>query len=153
MAAQIHIVRVAEADKHQTLQIPHGGKADDLLPVGGLFDHHEQPRLFNLRGQGVQRGGDECILQSAALVFLVVIDHHANDPGGVLSQQNARHTGNILPLFQSLLHPADSFIGSPCPFSVEHVGHRGGAQTQLLGDIPDCYPFFFLHRSLFLPFF
>ena len=55
MAAQIHIVLAAEADHHQTVHIPHGGKLKDLIRIFGFFHHHKLPVGFNFCGQGIQR--------------------------------------------------------------------------------------------------
>ena len=139
MVSQVHVVLLAEADHHQTIHIPHGGKLQNLLGIPGLLHHHKLPARFDLIRQGVEGCGQESILQGVPLILFVVVDEHADDLRGVLRQKNSRHTGNILPLLQRELHPLHRFIRNFPGFPMDYIGHSSGTQPQFLRDVADSH--------------
>lgn len=44
-------------------------------------------------------------------ILFMIIDDNPNNSGGILSQQDSRHAGNILPFLQESLYSFDRFIG------------------------------------------
>ena len=135
------IVLLAKAHDDQPVHVPHGGELDDLFHVPRLFDHHKLPALFDLGGEVVEGGGDIAVFQGAAFVFLVVVDHDADNAGAVLGQEDSGHTGDVLTLLQQGLHSFHGLVGDLFGLSVQHIGNRGRAQAQLPGNIRYSYPF------------
>ena len=118
---ELFAVLLAISHKNQPLHVPHRCKADNILPLGGDFYHHKIPRPVNFPGQGIYGGRDKTILQNVSLVFFVVIHYDSNNFRIVLRQQNSRHTWDIRPFFQKLLHTLYRFIGNLLCLSMYHI--------------------------------
>ena len=98
------------ADHDDSIHVPHGREPDDLPGALGLFHHHKLPASLYFRGERIQRGCDKAVAQRMSRVLRMIVDEHADDPGTVLGQQNARHAGNILPLFEQRRHALNRLV-------------------------------------------
>ena len=108
--AQVHIILLTEADHDDSIHVPHGREPDNLPGALGLFHHHKLPASLYFRGERIQRGCDKAVAQRMSRVLRMIVDEHADDPGTVLGQQNARHAGNILPLFEQRRHALNRLV-------------------------------------------
>ena len=103
--------------------------------------------------QRQQHGREKAVAQRMPLVLRMVVDEHADDPGAVAGQQDARHAGDVPPLFEQRRHALHRLVRDLVRLPVDHVGDGRRAQTQLLRDITDAYTL--LHRLCprFCPYF
>ena len=138
-ASEKRVVLLAEADHDDAVHVPHGSKLHDLLRALGLFHHHKLAAALDLRGEKVQRGGDEKIVERVALVFRMVVDENAEDARAVPGKQDARHAGDILPLLEKRRHALDRFCRDFSRFAVDHVGNGRCAQTQFFRNVADAH--------------
>ena len=136
-AAQLLVLMVAEAQDHHTHHVPHGGELDRRHQIGGLFNHHKIIVPLNLIRQIVDGQRDKWVCQYPPFVFFMVVNHNTNNTGTVLRQERRGHIGDIAPFLQLLLHPPDRPVGYLFRFSVDHIGNRGSADPQLIGDVYD----------------
>lgn len=137
LLAKRAIIRLAEAHQDQSVHVPHGRKGRYLANIRRSFDHQKEAPLICLARQRVQRRRHKAVLQHAALVFLIIVDDHTDDPRVVPREQNARHIRDISRSLQLLLHALDRFVRELGRFSVDHVGDRRRAEPQGLGDVHD----------------
>ena len=139
MPAKVGIVLLAEAGHDKPVHVPHGRKPHDIPGAPGLFHQHELPAALNFGGQRIQRGRDEPVAQRMPRVFRMIVDEHADDPRAVPGQQNARHAGDILPLFEQRRHAPHRLVRDLVRFSVDHVGNGCRAQAKLLRNVTDAH--------------
>ena len=54
-------------------------------------------------------------------ILFMIIDDNTNNSGGILSQQDSRHAGDILPFLQKNLYSFDRFIGYLPGFPMQYI--------------------------------
>ena len=89
--------------------------------------------------QRQQRGREKAVAQRVPLVLRMVVDEHADDPGAVAGQQDARHAGDVPPLLEQRRRALHRLVRDLVRLPVDHVGDGRRAQAQLLRDITDAY--------------